>query len=62
MDVISLQKYLLNISTLTKEQMKRADINQDNEADIFDLALLKRMVVNETAVEKQWDAKFMPFQ
>lgn len=67
MDIIRLQKYILNIGTLTPEEMKAADLNQDNETDIYDLALMKRMIVNETAIERQWDEKtideqFLSFQ
>ncbi len=67
-DVIVLQKYLLNLGKLTPAQAFCADMNEDNTVDIFDLGLLKRMVVNEeTAIEKQWDAKsideqFLSFQ
>ena len=46
LDVILLQKYLLTTIRLTKNQADLADLNQDGVIDVFDLALLKRTLLN----------------
>lgn len=43
-DVILLQNYLLNRSSLTSEQGTYADLNQDATVNVSDLMLLKKMV------------------
>lgn len=45
-DVICLQQYLLNQISLNDAQWQAADINGDQSVDIFDLALLKRMLIS----------------
>lgn len=45
MDVVCLQKYLLRSTAFDENQWNNADINQDGEVDVFDLALLKRMLL-----------------
>ncbi|MBQ4465535.1 MAG: hypothetical protein II916_06190 [Oscillospiraceae bacterium] len=47
LDVVSLQKYLLGMPAPVS--VETADINHDNSLDIFDLALLKRLVVQQTS-------------
>ncbi len=44
-DLVIMQKYLLGIESLTKEQYERADINKDSSVDVFDLVLLRKLVV-----------------
>ncbi len=43
-DIIAVQKWLLGIGNL--EEWNRADFNGDNQVDIFDLALMKRTLLN----------------
>ncbi|MBQ4465739.1 MAG: hypothetical protein II916_07230 [Oscillospiraceae bacterium] len=43
LDVVMLQKWLVNAGALNVPQA--ADLNQDGSADIFDMALLKRMLL-----------------
>ncbi len=42
-DVLMLKKYLLGANTLTPEQAKYADINEDGKINSFDLAKLKKI-------------------
>lgn len=44
-DVVTLQKYLLAVQTLTKTQFYAADMNQDTQVDGFDLGLLKKICI-----------------
>lgn len=44
-DVICLQQYLLNQISPNDAQWQAADINGDQSVDIFDLALLKRILI-----------------
>ncbi len=46
-DVITLQKYLLKIETLDKQQSIYADINQDGKINIYDLILLKKALLKK---------------
>ena len=43
MDAVMLQKWLLNAGSLTN--WKNADMNEDGVIDVFDLALLKRVLL-----------------
>ena len=43
-DIIILQKYLLNAKTITLSQWHMADLNNDGTVDVFDLGLLKRQL------------------
>ena len=45
-DIIALQKHLLNLQPLTAEQAAAADLNADGAVDIFDLALLKKLALH----------------
>ncbi|MCR4645928.1 MAG: hypothetical protein K5695_11060 [Oscillospiraceae bacterium] len=45
LDVICLQKHLLNMATLSEDQWACADLNADGCVDVFDLGLLKREVL-----------------
>lgn len=44
-DVVLLQKYLLGARQISVQQWKAADLNADGVVDVFDLALLKRLVL-----------------
>ncbi len=43
-DVIALQRYLLDGSDLTEQSAQNADLTQDGRINAFDLAMLKRML------------------
>lgn len=45
LDLVVLQKHLLNIQSITNEQSSAADLNGDKRINIFDLALLKRIIL-----------------
>ena len=47
-DIITLQKYLLGMQTELRTEA--ADLNHDNKLDIFDLALLKHLVLHQQTV------------
>ena len=51
-DVISLQKYVLNMTAYNSAQMQAADLNKDDQVDIYDLGLLKRTLVHTFEDEK----------
>ncbi len=46
LDAVYLQKYLLNAVHLNEAQYQRADVDQNLTVDAFDLAVLKRMLIN----------------
>ncbi len=46
LDVIALQRYLLNVKPLGEEELANADLDQNGTVDIFDLALLKRKLLD----------------
>lgn len=46
-DVIILQKYILGVGSLTAEQYAIANVYEDDCVDVFDLAILKRMVLQK---------------
>ncbi|MBR3630920.1 MAG: hypothetical protein IKN55_10705 [Oscillospiraceae bacterium] len=46
-DVIFLQRYLLCGMPLTQAEADCADVYEDGEVDVFDLAILKRMLLSE---------------
>ncbi len=45
LDAVYLQKHLLNTAHLNEAQYLRADVDQNHTVDAFDLALLKRMLI-----------------
>lgn len=47
LDVIALQRYLLNVKSLGEEGLANADLDQNGTVDIFDLALLKRKLLTK---------------
>ncbi len=44
-DVVKLQKYLLTLTSLDEQQYQLADMNADGMVDVYDLALLKRVLL-----------------
>lgn len=44
-DAVLLQKYLLTLESLTVEQAQAADLSEEGEVNAFDLAVLKRMLL-----------------
>ena len=47
LDIVALQKYLLNQNTFTKDQYTIADVNQDGKVNIYDLILLKKSLLTK---------------
>lgn len=47
-DAVTFANYLLSNETLTKEQSLCADLNEDSIADIFDLVLFRKMLIEST--------------
>lgn len=45
-DAVKFNNYLISNESLTSEQIKIADLNEDGVADIFDLVLFRQMVIN----------------
>ncbi len=48
LDAVLLQKYLVGSVSLTTEQLTNADLTQDARTNAFDLAVLKRNLVQST--------------
>ena len=46
LDVVLLQKYLVEQNTFTLAQWQQADVNGDGKVNVIDLALLKRMLLH----------------
>lgn len=46
-DLAAMQKYLLGVQSFTKEQFAAGDFNGDSIVDVFDIALLKRALLNQ---------------
>lgn len=46
-DVVLFQRYLLAIDTLTKEQADNADCLNDGELNVFDLVMMRRMLIEK---------------
>ncbi|MDE7122310.1 MAG: dockerin type I repeat-containing protein, partial [Oscillospiraceae bacterium] len=46
LDVVILQKYLLNQYRLTEQEYARADLNQDSVVNIYDLCILKKNLIS----------------
>ncbi|MBR3631087.1 MAG: glycosyl hydrolase 53 family protein [Oscillospiraceae bacterium] len=46
-DILLLQKYLLCCADMTAEQCDAADLNIDDTVDVFDLGMLKRIVLED---------------
>ncbi|MDE5583450.1 MAG: carbohydrate-binding protein [Ruminococcus sp.] len=47
-DLVLMNKHLLNISSLTAEQYSHADLNGDGSVDVFDLVLLRQEVIKNS--------------
>ncbi|MEE0264053.1 MAG: dockerin type I repeat-containing protein, partial [Acutalibacteraceae bacterium] len=47
-DVVMLQRHILNMSDLNDEYLARADINGDNAVDLIDVVMLARILVGIT--------------
>ncbi len=47
LDIIYLQKYLMNIKTLDGTALQNADLNSDGKVNILDLALLKKAITSQ---------------
>lgn len=45
-DAVKFNNYLISNESLTNEQIKIADLNEDGVADVFDLVLFRQMVIN----------------
>ncbi|MDE6019741.1 MAG: leucine-rich repeat protein [Ruminococcus sp.] len=45
-DVVGMQKYLFNFKTITKETLKKLDLNDDGRFNIFDMAVLKKQIID----------------
>ncbi|MDE5772357.1 MAG: dockerin type I repeat-containing protein [Ruminococcus sp.] len=45
-DAVILQKYIMNISEITLPQHRNADINNDGVTDVFDMVLMKKLIVD----------------
>ena len=52
-DAISLQKYLLNMTTYNSAQWQAADLNKDDEVDVYDLGLLKQTLLHKIDIYKE---------
>ena len=46
-DVVLLQKYLIRKGTLTAEQAKAADVNEDGVVNVIDLSRLKFLMFRD---------------
>ena len=44
-DAVLLQKYLVSMTPLDKEQASRADLSEDQSLNVIDLCLLKQMLL-----------------
>ena len=44
-DLVTFEKYLVNEDVLTRDQWLNADINRDDSADVFDMVLLRKLVI-----------------
>lgn len=44
-DLVTLEKYLVNEDTLTRDQWLNADINRDDSADVFDMVMLRKLLL-----------------
>ncbi|MDD6268697.1 MAG: dockerin type I repeat-containing protein, partial [Oscillospiraceae bacterium] len=44
-DAVLIQKYLHNLETLSAEQKEQANLIEDNTVNIFDLCVLKNMLI-----------------
>lgn len=47
LDVVALQKHLLTTASLNADQLRNADMYDDDVVDGFDLAFLKRVLLSE---------------
>ena len=47
LDVITMQRHVLNCEPFFERQFANADLNQDETVDVFDLALLKRFLFEQ---------------
>ncbi len=44
LDIVTLQKYLLTLTTLSDAQQSAAELHEDGKINVFDLAVLKKLV------------------
>ena len=47
MDATLVQKYILNLETLTEQQKRLADVNGDGKISIIDVTEIQKMIVND---------------
>lgn len=52
MDYILVRKYILNISTLSNEQQKRADISGDGTVNSMDYILIKKAILDSSKIKE----------
>lgn len=50
LDLLKIQKYLLNESTLTPAQLISADVNEDGEVSLLDLLRLQKVLMGESQI------------
>ena len=48
-DIVSLQKHIINVQKLNRNNLSIADMNGDGRVNIFDLSILKGMISNPVA-------------
>ncbi|MBO7472926.1 MAG: hypothetical protein J6U00_02820 [Ruminococcus sp.] len=48
-DIVALQKWLLAVPDIKLENWKAADLCEDDKLDVFDLVLMRRLIINVTA-------------
>ncbi|MDE6092283.1 MAG: dockerin type I repeat-containing protein, partial [Ruminococcus sp.] len=46
-DILLLQKHLLSSEILTAEQCKSADMNNDGNVNVFDMVLLRKLLIKQ---------------
>ena len=45
-DLVTLEKYLVAEENLTRDQWLNADVNRDDSADVFDMVLIRKLLLN----------------
>ena len=46
LDIVALQKHLLDVKVLDKDQHSPADMNKDGRINVFDLVLIKKLIIS----------------